>query len=109
MTKEEILKTIEQNKDLLTPENLQGIVKDIDLFTELEWQGIASYLEMTHELVQVSHKYIKRENEVYGNMANKLEVVNGKMKKGIREVAKAREKGEEEGDKAQIDQMISNL
>lgn len=109
MTKEEILKIIEQNKDILTPENLHGILKDIDLFTELEWQGIANYLKMTHELIQVNHKFLRKENEVYEDMASKLDAVNDKMKKGVRKIAQAREKSEEDGNKAQLDQIISNL
>ena len=33
MTKEEILKIIDQNRDVLTPENYLGILKNVDIFT----------------------------------------------------------------------------
>ena len=109
MTKQEVLKIIEQNKDILTPENLQGILKDIDLFTEAEWEGIASYLQMTHELMKVSQKHLKKENEIYRQMEEGMKTANMTLKKEMRTETQAIEKKESENDKFQSDQLISNL
>ena len=64
MTKEEILKIIEQNKDILTPENYQRILKNVDILTDEDKENIAMHLTMAHETIKVNNELMEKQNTV---------------------------------------------
>ena len=60
MTKEEILKIIDQNRDVLSPDNYLNILKNADIFTEDEKKRIAEYLGVAKEMLRVNEDFMKK-------------------------------------------------
>jgi len=88
MTKEEIIKIIDQNRDVLTPENYLGILKYADIFTEEEKQAISSYLKTAHELIQANHRFLAKRNALYQKAADRMGEIGKQMKKGLKDAEK---------------------
>ena len=109
MTKEEILKIIDQNRDVLTPENYQGILKNADVFTEQEKQAIASYLKTAHELIQVNHRFVAKQNALYQKSADRLKDIDGKMSEGVKRNLKEAERRDQDQSSSEAQGLISGL
>jgi hypothetical protein len=62
MTREEVIKIIDQNRDILTPENYQGILKNVDIFSKEDKENIARYLEVANRLIEVNKEFVSRRN-----------------------------------------------
>ena len=109
MTKKEILKIIEQNKDILTPENYKGILKNIDVFTDEEKDAIVYYLKTAREMLAVNDKFMKAQNAMYKGTIDELKEIDANItKKAKKEIQNASQK-EEDSSSAEADKLISNL
>jgi len=109
MTKEEILKIIDQNRDVLTPENYLGILKNVDIFTEEEKQAIVSYLKTAHEMIQVNHRFVAKQNALYQKTADRLEVIDRQMSEGVKRNLKDAEKLDLDQSSSEAQGLISGL
>ncbi|MBU1017978.1 hypothetical protein KKA33_03015 [Patescibacteria group bacterium] len=109
MTKEEIIKIIDQNKDVLTSENYERILKNVDVFTAEEKEKIAAYLSMAQEMIEVNHKMMKAQNDLYQRTGNKLKDIDEKMLKDTKEVLQKAEASEETEASEEAEKLISNL
>ncbi len=105
MTKRELLKIIEQNKDILTPENYEGIMKNADIFSDEEKEGIVGYLNMAKEMLAVNEKFMKAQNALYEKANRDME----KMDKEIQSDIKKASKSEEVETSKKADDLLSNL
>ncbi len=109
MTKEQILKAIEQNKDVLTPENYQGILKNVDIFTDEEKQAIVEYLTMAHEMMDINKRFIEKQNSLYKKTTNTLQEIDGRVKKDIEEIKEKAESEEKDQASKDVNDLLSNL
>lgn len=109
MTKEEILKIIEQNKDVLTPENYQGILKNVDIFTEEEKLKIAHYLQMAHEMMKANEAYMKAQNTLFKKTGDELKGIDQQISKDMKNAYKKAEESEQSKESDSADDLLSNL
>lgn len=72
MTKEEILRIIHQNKDILTPENYQGVLKNTSLFTDDEKLKIARFLWLAKEMMKVNQDFLKAQSALFENSMEEI-------------------------------------
>jgi len=109
MTKEEILRIIDQNRDVLTPENYQGILKNVDIFTEDEKLAIASYLKTAHEMIQVNHRFMAKRNALYQKTADRLGTIDRQMSEGVKKNLRDAEKFDHDQSSSEAQGLISGL
>ena len=109
MTKEEILRIIYQNKDILTPENYQGILKNVDIFTEEEKLKIVHYLAMANELMRVNQGYMKAQNALFKKSTEDFKQMDQKIIRDIKDHFKRQENQDKSGDSGKADDLLSNL
>ena len=109
MTKEEILKIIDQNRDVLTPENYQRILKNADIFTEDEKKAIADYLRVAHELIEVNHRFMAKQSALFQKSADRLKSIDGQMSQDIKNLLKDAERKEGDESSSAADRLISDL
>ena len=62
MTKEEILKIIDQNKDILTPDNYQRILKNVDILTDRDKEAIVANLMTAREMLEANEECLKKQH-----------------------------------------------
>jgi hypothetical protein len=109
MTKEEILKIISQNRDVLTPENYQRILKNADVFTDDEKKAIADYLRVAHELVEANHRFMAKQNALFQKSADRLKSIDGQMSQDIKKMIKDAEHKEGGESSSAADRLLSDL
>ena len=109
MTKEQILKIIEQNKDVLTPENYQGILKNVDIFTDEERQKIANYLRMAQELMKTNSAYLKSRNILFKSVGDRYKTIEKNIQEKEKEARRDAESTEQDQSSGEAEDLISNL
>jgi hypothetical protein len=109
MTKEEILHLIDQNRDLLTPENYQGILKYAEVFTEDEKKRIAAYLEAAQWMMRAHSDFIKKRNALLGEAVEKLKEEKGHMVKEVQKARAEEESRQASKDSSEAESMISGI
>jgi hypothetical protein len=109
MTKEEIIKIIDQNRDLLTPENVQGYIQNIDLFSEREWEEIATYLDGVHKLIGINNRYLNSQSRLYSKAIAELDGVQADLASQKRIFYKGRESSFLDSESRDAEKLINNL
>ncbi len=109
MTKDDVLKIIQQNKDLLTPENYQGVIKRIDVFTEEEKQKIVDYLQMAQEMLKANQAYVKAQNALLEKTGDQLKEIDEKIVKDTKTAYKKAEESEKTQESDEAENLLSNL
>ena len=102
MTKEEILKIIDQNRDVLTPENYLGILKNVDIFTEDEKKRIVEYLRVAKEMLRVNEDFMKKG-------LDELHQIKNQMIEQDKQVRREREHNQNSEDSSEADRMLGSL
>jgi len=109
MTKEEILKIIAQNRDVLTPDNYQRILKNVDIFTEDERKAIADYLRVAHEMVEVNHRFMGKQNALFQKTADRLKSIDETMSQDVKRNLKEAERNEKGESSSEADRLLSDI
>ncbi|QQR83168.1 hypothetical protein IPJ72_05175 [Candidatus Peregrinibacteria bacterium] len=109
MTKAEVLKTIDQNRDLLTAENYQRIIKQIDLFTEDEKQRIVDYLNTAQRMLAVNHEFMQKQNALLKQTGDSLNTISYHLQEEKKQVLKQAENTKKNQDDSAADSLLSNL
>lgn len=109
MTKQEILKIIDQNRDVLTPENYQGILKNADIFTEDEKKRIVEYLRVAREMMRVNEDFMKKQNALLKKTDSDLKDMNDQMIKRAMFRLKEDENEQSKKEGSDADDMLSSL
>jgi len=109
MTKDELIKIIEQNKDILTPENYQRALKNADVFTEEEKTQIAAHLTVAGQAVKTNREIVKKQNALYQETGDKLKAIDESIVKETKKAYHDVEAAEEAEASEKAEQLISNL
>lgn len=109
MTKEEILKIIDQNRDVLTPENYLGILKNVDIFNEDEKKRIVEYLRVAKEMLRVNQDFMKKQNALLKKTDSDLKGMGDQIQRQA--LFKRKEDEEEQSKKegSEADDLLSSL
>lgn len=109
MTKEEILKIIDQNRDVLTPENYLGILKNVDIFTEDEKKRIVEYLRVAREMLRINEDFMKKRNALLNKADADLKGMGDQIQR--QSMFKRREDEEEQSKKegSEADDLLSSI
>jgi VIT1/CCC1 family predicted Fe2+/Mn2+ transporter len=109
MTKEEILKIIDQNRDVLTPENYLGILKNVDIFTEDEKKRIVEYLRVAKEMLRVNEDFMKKRSALLKKGLDELNKVKNQMIEQDKQVRREKEHNQNSEDSSEADRMLGSL
>lgn len=109
MTKKEILKIIEQNKDILTTENYKGVIKNIDIFTDAELKAIVDYLNTAKDMIKVNNDFMKAKSRLYQDTNDELDNIEKEFKAEVKKDRKETESKNAENDINEAENLISNL
>jgi hypothetical protein len=109
MTKEEILKIIDQNRDVLTPENYQGILKNADIFTEEEKKRIVEYLTSAQSMIRANEDFLKRRNALLKKSVQDLKEAKDLLIEKLKQAREEEGKRQERDDKSQADGLLNDL
>lgn len=109
MTKQEILKIIAQNRDILTPENYKGVLKYIDVFTEDELKRIADYLSVARELMEANKRFLVKQKALYQKTEDRLTEIDENMRREYKEGIKKAEQEENHQSATDADDMLNKL
>ncbi len=109
MTKEEILKIIDQNRDVLTPENYLGILKNVDIFTEDEKKRIVEYLRVAKEMLRVNEDFMKKRSALLKKGLDELHQIKNQMIEQDKQVRREREHNQNSEDSSEADRMLGSL
>ncbi len=109
MTKEELIKIIEANKDVLTPQNYQRVLKNADIFTDEEKAQIVAHLTVANQAIQTNREIVEKQNELYQETGDKLKVIDEKIVKETKEAFHKADVAEGVESSKEADQLISNL
>jgi hypothetical protein len=109
MTKEEILKIIDQNRDVLTPENYLGILKNADIFTEEEKKRIVEYLKVAKEMLRINEDFMKKKNALLHKASDDLNKTKGQWMEGYKRVQGENEYRQSSEDSNEADNLLSGL
>ena len=105
MTREEVLKIVMQNKDILTPENYLRILKNVDILSDNDKENIVAFLQVSKEMLAVNKIYVQRRNALYQKAGEEFKRMNKDMKDAIRKTEE--DEGSKDSDKA--DDLLANL
>lgn len=109
MTKDEVIKAIKQNADVLTPENYQAILKNVDVLSDADKERIVAYLAMAQEMHKVNHEFMEEQNKLNQKTGDTLKVLDEKMKHDFKESMKKAEAEEKTEDSDEAEKLLSNL
>ena len=109
MTKEEILKIIDQNKDILTPDNYQRILKNVDILTDQNKEAIVVNLMTARKMMDANEEYLKKQNVLHKATEEKFIGIHKKIVQESKEALHKAEAFEETRSSEEADQLISNL
>ena len=109
MTKKQVLKIIEANKDILTPENYKGILKNIDTFTDEEKEAVVDYLHMAREMLDANDRFMEAQNKLYKDTGDELKRIDKEIEKDTKKAIKMASADDEAKTSEEADRLISNL
>lgn len=109
MTKEEILKIIDQNRDVLTPENYLGILKNVDIFNEDEKKRIVEYLRVAKEMLRVNQDFMKKQNALLKKTDSDLKGMGDQIQRQAQFKRKEDEEAQSKKEGSEADDLLSSL
>ena len=109
MTKEEILKIIDQNRDVLTPENYLGILKNVDIFNEDEKRRIVEYLKVAKDMLRVNEDFMKKRNALLKKATSDLGDMKTKWMGEEKEMRKENERQQSSEDSNAADNLLGGV
>ncbi|MBI5421743.1 hypothetical protein HZA44_01265 [Candidatus Peregrinibacteria bacterium] len=109
MTKEEILKIIDQNRDVLTPENYLGILKNVDIFNEDEKKRIVEYLRVAKEMLRVNQDFMKKQNALLRKADSDLKGMGDQIQRQAMFKRKEDEDEQSKKEGSEADDLLSSL
>lgn len=109
MTREEVINIIKQNQDVLTPENYQNILENVDILSDSDKERIVAYLAMAQEMHKVNHEFMEEQNRLNQKTGDKLKVIDEKMKHDFKESLKKAEAEEKKEESDEAENLLSNL
>lgn len=109
MTKEDILQIIDQNRDILTPENYERLLKNADILTDDEKEKIANYLKTARELLAIQEEFLKTQNSNLKSFKNEAAGIQREFKEEMVKAGHEAEKQEKQAESDEADQLITNL
>lgn len=105
MTREEVLKIVMQNRDILTPENYLRILKNVDILSDKDKENIVAFLQVSKEMLEVNKIYVQRRNALYQKAGEEFKQMGQDMK----DVFKKAEEDEENRESDKADDLLANL
>lgn len=109
MTREQVINAIKQNADVLTPDNYQKILSNVDVLSDSDKERIVAYLAMAQEMLKVNHEFMEEQNSLNQKTGDHLKVIDEKMKHDFKESMKKAEADEKSEDSEAAEDLLTNL
>ncbi|MBN1258282.1 hypothetical protein JXA05_00840 [Candidatus Peregrinibacteria bacterium] len=109
MTKEELLRIIAQNADILTPENYQRVIKNAAILTDEDKRKIANYLSMARELLEANNDFMKKAGTLNREAGDHFKSMREGMVREEKKILETAEGNEKRKEKEDAEKVISNF